>query len=64
MKTDIEGISVAPASNSFEISRTSRENSLTKVNLVLCVYIHPRHDLSHQSKQSEYLDQIWYRMYM
>nr|XP_022316290.1 myosin-1-like [Crassostrea virginica]XP_022316291.1 myosin-1-like [Crassostrea virginica] len=30
MKTDIEGISVAPASNSFEISRTSRENSLTK----------------------------------
>ncbi|XP_062594369.1 microtubule-associated tumor suppressor 1 homolog A-like [Saccostrea cucullata] len=30
MKNDIEGISVAPASNSLEISRNSRENSFSK----------------------------------
>ncbi|XP_048763111.2 cilia- and flagella-associated protein 58-like isoform X2 [Ostrea edulis] len=30
MKTDIEGVSVAPASNSFELPRTSRENSFSK----------------------------------
>jgi hypothetical protein len=33
MKTDIEGVSVAPASNSFELSRASRENSFSKVKL-------------------------------